>query len=90
MEARRSTRPLEEIMSDLSREAQANGLTEEKLQSFPRMDSARFVVDTNTPVSAALMEGSTPDRAVRRAFRNGILLPSEVDFVQLTSANRRF
>ena len=31
-EASRSTRPLEEIMSDLSREAKANGLTEEKLQ----------------------------------------------------------
>jgi len=31
-EAGRSTRPLEEIMSDLSREAKANGLTEEKLQ----------------------------------------------------------
>lgn len=31
-EASRSSRSLEEIMSDLSREAQANGLTEEKLQ----------------------------------------------------------
>ena len=31
-EANRSTRSLEEIMSDLSREAKANGLTEEKLQ----------------------------------------------------------
>jgi hypothetical protein len=31
-EASRSTRALEEIMSDLSREAKANGLTEEKLQ----------------------------------------------------------
>ncbi len=33
-EASRSTRPLEEIMSDLSREAKANGLTEEKLQQI--------------------------------------------------------
>jgi len=33
-EARRSTRPLEEVMSDLSREAKANGLTEEKLQQI--------------------------------------------------------
>ena len=37
------------------------------------MNSPRFVVDTNTLVSAALMEGSTPDRAVRHAFRNGVL-----------------
>jgi len=35
-----------------------------------------FVVDTNTLVSAALMEDSTPDRAVRRAFGNGVLLSS--------------
>ena len=33
-EASRSTRPLEEIMSDLSREAKVNGLTEEKLQQI--------------------------------------------------------
>ncbi len=33
-EASRSTRSLEEIMSDLSREAKANGLTEEKLQQI--------------------------------------------------------
>ena len=38
--------------------------------------SPRFVIDTNTLVSAALMKDSTPDRAVRRAFRNGILLSS--------------
>lgn len=31
-EASRSTRPLEDIMSDLSQEAKANGLTEEKLE----------------------------------------------------------
>jgi putative PIN family toxin of toxin-antitoxin system len=40
------------------------------------MNSPRFVVDTNTLVSAALIEGSTPDRAIRRAFRNGALLTS--------------
>lgn len=33
-EASRSTRPLEEIMSDLSRQAKANGLTQEKLQQI--------------------------------------------------------
>ena len=38
--------------------------------------SPRFVVDTNTLVSAALMESSTPDQAVRRTFRNGTLLSS--------------
>ncbi len=38
--------------------------------------SPRFVVDTNTLVSAALMEDSTPDRAVRRALRTGTLLSS--------------
>lgn len=40
------------------------------------MSSPRVVVDTNTLVSAALIEGSTPDRAIRRAFRNGALLAS--------------
>jgi putative PIN family toxin of toxin-antitoxin system len=40
------------------------------------MSSTRFVVDTNTLVSAALIEGSTPDRAIRRTFRNGALLAS--------------
>ena len=40
------------------------------------MSSPRFVVDTNTLVSAAFMEGSTPDRALRRAFQNGVFLAS--------------
>lgn len=40
------------------------------------MSSPRVVVDTNTLVSAALIEGSTPDRSIRRAFRNGALLAS--------------
>jgi putative PIN family toxin of toxin-antitoxin system len=40
------------------------------------MNSPRVVVDTNTLVSAALIEGSTPDRAIRRAFGNGALLAS--------------
>lgn len=40
------------------------------------MSNPRFVVDTNTLVSAALMEGSTPDRALRRAFQDGVLLAS--------------
>jgi putative PIN family toxin of toxin-antitoxin system len=40
------------------------------------MSSPRFVVDTNTLVSAALIEGSIPDRAVRRAFQTGVLLAS--------------
>ena len=40
------------------------------------MSSPRFVVDTNTLVSEALMEGSTQDRALRRAFQNGVFLAS--------------
>lgn len=35
-----------------------------------------FVVDTNTLVSAILVEGSTPDRALRRAREIGVLLVS--------------
>ncbi len=35
-----------------------------------------FVFDTNTLISAALFEGSTPDRAFRWALRNGRMLAS--------------
>lgn len=53
------------------------------------MSSPRFVVDTNTLVSAALIEGSTPDRAVRRAFRNGVLLSSPATLDEATEVLTR-
>ncbi|MEM1126105.1 MAG: putative toxin-antitoxin system toxin component, PIN family [Bacteroidota bacterium] len=40
------------------------------------MNEQRFVVDTNTLVSAVLMAGSVPDQAVRRARTLGTLLIS--------------
>jgi putative PIN family toxin of toxin-antitoxin system len=36
----------------------------------------RYVFDTNTLISAALFEGSTPDRAFRWALRHGRVLAS--------------
>lgn len=36
----------------------------------------RYVFDTNTLISAALFEGSTPDRAFRWALRHGQVLAS--------------
>jgi len=36
----------------------------------------RFVIDTNTLISAVLIEGSVPDRALRRARAMGVLLVS--------------
>jgi len=36
----------------------------------------RFVIDTNTLVSAVLIEGSVPNRALRRARAMGVLLVS--------------
>lgn len=39
-------------------------------------NKTRFVVDTNTLVSAVLVEGSTPDRALRKARARGVLLVS--------------
>lgn len=49
----------------------------------------RFVVDTNTLVSAALMQGSTPDTAVRRVLRVGQLLVSSDTLDEVTDVLSR-
>ena len=43
----------------------------------------RYVFDTNTLISAALFEGSTPDRAFRLALRRGALLASPETLAEL-------
>ena len=52
----------------------------------------RFVIDTNTLVSAVLLEGSTPALAVRSARRNGVLLgsPDTLDEVADVLAREKF
>ncbi|HEX6199820.1 MAG TPA: PIN domain-containing protein [Thermoanaerobaculia bacterium] len=43
----------------------------------------RLVFDTNTLISAALFESSTPGRALRRALRTGALLASPETLTEL-------
>jgi uncharacterized protein len=47
--------------------------------------SNRFVIDTNTIVSAALFRQSVPRQALDHAFTDGILLVSEATTLELTS-----
>jgi len=56
------------------------------------MGTPRFVVDTNTLVSAVLIEGSTPDQAVRRARQRGVLLvsPDTLDEVVEVLSRKKF
>ena len=49
----------------------------------------RYVFDTNTLVSAALFEGSTPGRAFRLALRTGALLASPETLAELSEVLSR-
>lgn len=48
------------------------------------MSSTKFVFDTNTFISAALIEGSVNDLALDKAFKTGKVIVSEVTFAELT------
>jgi len=49
----------------------------------------RYVFDTNTLISAAPFEGSTPDRAVRWALQHGRVLVSPDTLDELVDGLRR-
>lgn len=48
------------------------------------MSSKKFVFDTNTFISAALIEGSVNDLALDKAFKTGKVIVSEATFAELT------
>jgi len=48
------------------------------------MSSTKFVFDTNTFISAALIEGSVNDLALDKAFKTGKVIVSEATFAELT------
>ena len=48
------------------------------------MSSTKFVFDTNTFVSAALIERSVNDLALDKAFKTGKVIVSEATFAELT------
>jgi len=48
------------------------------------MSSTKFVFDTNTFISAALIEGSVNDLALDKAFKIGKVIVSEATFAELT------
>jgi putative PIN family toxin of toxin-antitoxin system len=52
-------------------------------------DRPRFVFDTNTIVSAALFQGSNPDRALRLALSLGEIIYSEETAAELQSVLKR-
>ena len=51
---------------------------------FWRISSTKFVFDTNTFISAALIEGSVNDLALDKAFKTGKVIVSEATFAELT------
>jgi len=51
--------------------------------------SARYVLDTNTLVSAALFEHSTPGQALRRALKRGEVLVSPSTLEELAEVLQR-
>lgn len=51
---------------------------------FWTMSSTKFVFDTNTFISAALIEGSVNDLALDKAFKTGKVIVSEATFAELT------
>jgi uncharacterized protein len=52
-------------------------------------DSARYVLDTNTLVSAVLFEHSTPGQALRRALKRGEVLMSPATLEELAEVLQR-
>jgi len=48
------------------------------------MSSTKFVFDTNTFISAALIQGSVNDLALDKAFKTGKVIVSEATFAELT------
>lgn len=48
------------------------------------MSNKHFVFDTNTFISAALIEGSVNDLALNKAFKTGKVVVSESSFVEFT------
>jgi len=49
-----------------------------------KMSSKIFVFDTNTFISAALIEGSVNDLALNKAFKTGKVVVSEASFAEFT------
>ena len=52
-------------------------------------DNARYVLDTNTLVSAVLFEHSTPGQALRRALKRGEVLMSPATLEELAEVLQR-
>ena len=48
------------------------------------MNNKKFVFDTNTFISAALIEGSVNELALDKAFKTGNVIVSEESFAEFT------